>query len=179
MFGMDSQDFDEQMERNRKMQEHFQEKVNFMHQRMNRFRGFGVKYWILGILQGEKSGMTGAMIMAKMEERTHGHWRPSPGHIYPLLEEMSKGSLIKVTAKDGKKYYKITAEGGKVFDNSWFPWKDVTEGREGTDSINEALGKMESYAEFLSDSSAEISKKKEYSERLRTLAKRLAEISGK
>jgi hypothetical protein len=38
----------------------------------------------------------GAEIIEDMEVMTHGWWRPSPGSVYPLLEEMvSDGTLRK------------------------------------------------------------------------------------
>lgn len=37
----------------------------------------------------------GAEIMNDMEVMTHGWWRPSPGSIYPLLEEMVKDGSVR------------------------------------------------------------------------------------
>jgi hypothetical protein len=54
----------------------------------------GLRNWVLIILQ--RSPRNGAEIMNDMEVMTHGWWRPSPGSVYPLLEEMvSEGSLQK------------------------------------------------------------------------------------
>jgi hypothetical protein len=44
----------------------------------------------------QRAPRNGAEIMDDMEVMTHGWWRPSPGSVYPLLEEMvQEGSLQK------------------------------------------------------------------------------------
>ncbi|MGC2289946.1 MAG: PadR family transcriptional regulator [Thermoplasmata archaeon] len=43
-----------------------------------------------------RQARNGAEIIDDMEVMTHGWWRPSPGSVYPLLEEMvSDGTLRK------------------------------------------------------------------------------------
>jgi DNA-binding PadR family transcriptional regulator len=66
-------------------------------------RNFGQRGWIrpsvLRVIQeGPKNGIE---IMDTLEEMSHGWWRPSPGSIYPLLEQLSKERLIKKN-NDGK-----------------------------------------------------------------------------
>jgi hypothetical protein len=59
----------------------------------------GLRNWVLIILQREPRN--GAELMNDMEVMTHGWWRPSPGSVYPLLEEMVlEGSLQK--REDGR-----------------------------------------------------------------------------
>jgi Transcriptional regulator PadR-like family len=54
----------------------------------------GLRNWMLMILQ--RAPRNGAEIRNDMEVMTHGWWRPSPGSVYPLLEEMvQEGSLQK------------------------------------------------------------------------------------
>ncbi len=57
----------------------------------------GQRGWIrptvLAIL--EENPMKGVEIMDKLEERSRGWWRPSPGSIYPLLDELTKEGLVK------------------------------------------------------------------------------------
>jgi DNA-binding PadR family transcriptional regulator len=38
---------------------------------------------------------TGAEIMDEMEKLSRGWWRPSPGSVYPLLEEMASEGILK------------------------------------------------------------------------------------
>jgi Transcriptional regulator PadR-like family len=54
----------------------------------------GLRNWVIVVLR--RSPRNGAEIMDDMEVMTHGWWRPSPGSVYPLLEEMvGEGSLRK------------------------------------------------------------------------------------
>lgn len=153
------------------MRENLQNMHDEHMQKMNKFRGFGVKYWILGIVKDTPA--TGAMIMAKMEEMSWGRWRPSPGNIYPLLEEMTKAGWLKMTAKESKKYYIATAKGKEQLSNSFFPWKAMKLKQEGSSNIEEAIEKLESYSDYIMDSAEEIKKSKESNERINAIIKKL------
>ncbi len=66
-------------------------------------RSFGQRGWlrptVIRVLEsGPKNGIE---IMDSIGEMSHGWWRPSPGSIYPLLEQLVKDSVIK-KGKDGK-----------------------------------------------------------------------------
>ena len=74
----------------------------------------GLKYLILYLLSS-KGPMTGAQVIDEIEKLSMGFWRPSPGSVYPALEELEADGLIKVAKVEGtKKYYEIT-ESGKAF----------------------------------------------------------------
>ena len=146
-------------------------------QKINRLRGFGVKYWILGIVSDQQA--TGAMIMSKMEEMSWGHWRPSPGNIYPLLDEMTKSGWLKMTAKDGKKFYISTDKGKEQLDNSWFPWKEIKQRNAKFGGADEAIEKLEIYSEYLMDNSTEVKKDKKSVERISAIVKKLKALSPK
>lgn len=66
----------------------------------------------LAILQllGEHP-MHGYQIMQELTERSSGVWRPSPGSIYPTLQQLEDEGLIRVDNQEGKKVYSLTAEG--------------------------------------------------------------------
>ena len=53
----------------------------------------GLRYWVLQILA--RNPRTGAEILQDMDVATHGWWRPSPGSIYPLLEQLTLEGLIE------------------------------------------------------------------------------------
>lgn len=74
----------------------------------------GLKYIILYLLSSH-GPLTGAQIIDEIERLSMGFWRPSPGSVYPALEELENEGLIKVARVEGtKKYYEIT-ESGKQF----------------------------------------------------------------
>jgi hypothetical protein len=54
----------------------------------------GLRNFIVALLR--RRPRNGAELMDDMEILTHGWWRPSPGSMYPLLEEMvGEGTLRK------------------------------------------------------------------------------------
>ena len=64
----------------------------------------GLRTWVLMMLQ--RAPKNGAEIIEAMEMMTQGWWRPSPGSVYPLLDELFQAGLIQKRA-DGR--YELTA----------------------------------------------------------------------
>jgi DNA-binding PadR family transcriptional regulator len=54
--------------------------------------------------------------MSEIDDRTNGHWKPSPGSIYPMLSWLQDKKFIKdaVEQEVGLKRYTLTEE-GKAF----------------------------------------------------------------
>lgn len=73
-------------------------------------KGF-LRYYVLRLLN--EKPMSGSEIMSEIEKRTDGHWRPSPGSIYPLLAWLQeKGYSIEVPQQEpGLKRYALTEQG--------------------------------------------------------------------
>ncbi|HTT72861.1 MAG TPA: PadR family transcriptional regulator [Thermoplasmata archaeon] len=68
----------------------------------------GLRNWILAVVR--RRPRNGAEIMDDMEVMTHGWWRPSPGSVYPLLEELvTEGALRK---RDDGRYELVNGHGG-------------------------------------------------------------------
>jgi len=55
--------------------------------------------------------MHGYEIMQHIEELSGGAWRPSPGSVYPTLQEFEDRGLVKSEEADGKRVYALTDEG--------------------------------------------------------------------
>lgn len=76
----------------------------------HRKRGL-LRTWVYSILK--QAPKNGAEIVNQIETITQGNWRPSPGSIYPLLDELTKdGSIAKLD--DGR--YEITVKGKLEFE---------------------------------------------------------------
>ena len=79
--------------------------------------------------------MHGYQIMAEIEERSGGAWKPSPGSVYPTLQLLADEGLILAEESNGRKTYSLTAEGRLVADAAGSaPWEDQgsrTSGRHG------------------------------------------------
>jgi DNA-binding PadR family transcriptional regulator len=69
--------------------------------------------WVLGILR--TAPKNGAEIMDQVEQMSLG-WRPSPGSVYPLLEQLSSEGLVRQRA-DGR--YEITTRGQETISGPW------------------------------------------------------------
>ncbi len=53
----------------------------------------------------------GYQIMQEVQERSGGVWSPSPGSVYPALQQLEDEGLIRTEESDGRKLYAITDEG--------------------------------------------------------------------
>jgi len=75
--------------------------------------------------------MHGYQIMQELAERTGGIWQPSPGSVYPTLQQLEDEGLVLPDQQGGKKIYALTDEGrGKVeSEEAAPPWE-----RFGTDT---------------------------------------------
>lgn len=131
----------------------------------------GLRVWVLHLL--ERSPMNGAELMEQMDRMTMGWWRPSPGSIYPLLEELEKEKLI---VKDPEGRYRLTeaARGGPDWMRGWgFP------GSSGPRSPEDAIRELESYATFLEDlARAERERVPGLEARLHEVARRLEALAA-
>jgi DNA-binding PadR family transcriptional regulator len=75
-----------------------------------------VRIAILHLLAEEP--MHGYQIMQELTERSGGMWRPSPGSIYPTLQLLSDEGLIQADEHDGKKVYRLTADGQALVESA-------------------------------------------------------------
>src|SRR5215208_1704044 len=53
----------------------------------------------------------GYQLMQEIEQRSDGTWRPSPGSVYPALQQLEDEGLVRVEPGDGRKAYTLTDEG--------------------------------------------------------------------
>lgn len=53
----------------------------------------------------------GYEIIQRIEEKTGGAWKPSPGSVYPTLQMLQDEGLVTVEERDGKRIFSLTDEG--------------------------------------------------------------------
>ena len=53
----------------------------------------------------------GYQLMQEIEQRSEGVWRPSPGSVYPALQQLEDEGLVRVEEGEGRKAYALTDEG--------------------------------------------------------------------
>src|SRR5579863_734133 len=98
----------------------------------------GLRFWILYLLQrGPKNG---AQIMDDIESMSQGWWRPSPGSIYPMLEDMVAGGFIE-KLPDGR--YQLSEKS----DAAGFP----PFGGRSPRTVAEVLSELRGYVAYLED----------------------------
>ena len=75
-----------------------------------------VRAAILALLREEPRN--GYQIMAEIEERSGGAWRPSPGAVYPALAQLADEGLITGVESGGRRTYQLTEAGQRhIADN--------------------------------------------------------------
>jgi DNA-binding PadR family transcriptional regulator len=64
---------------------------------------------VLAILAEEPGH--GYDVIQRLEEKTDGAWRPSPGSVYPTLQLLEDEGLVRSIERDGKRVFEITEPG--------------------------------------------------------------------
>src|SRR5215218_11205176 len=71
----------------------------------------------------------GYQLMQEIEQRSDGVWRPSPGSVYPALQQLEDEGLVRVAPGEGRKAFELTDEGRAHVeahrDELGAPWDDV------------------------------------------------------
>jgi DNA-binding PadR family transcriptional regulator len=73
----------------------------------------------------------GYQIMQEVEQRSDGVWRPSPGSVYPALQQLEDEGLIRSAESDGRKLFELTDEGQSYIkergSDKPAPWEQMSE----------------------------------------------------
>lgn len=78
--------------------------------------------------------MHGYQIIQELSARTDDVWRPSPGSVYPTLQQLEDEELIRPTeSTTGKRVFELTEAGREAAAAQPEPWQDVA--READDSL--------------------------------------------
>jgi DNA-binding PadR family transcriptional regulator len=59
----------------------------------------------------DEESRNGYQLMQEIEQRSDGAWRPSPGSVYPALQQLEDEGLVTQREADGRKLYELTDEG--------------------------------------------------------------------
>jgi DNA-binding PadR family transcriptional regulator len=70
-------------------------------------------------------------LMQELEHRTEGVWRPSPGSVYPALQQLEDEELVRAVESEGRKLFELTDAGRSYVaenrDELGKPWEAVNE----------------------------------------------------
>jgi DNA-binding PadR family transcriptional regulator len=71
----------------------------------------------------------GYQIIQELDERSHGAWRPSPGSVYPVLQQLEDEGLVVSTTADVGRLYRITEAGTAYIEahraDMGVPWEEA------------------------------------------------------
>lgn len=86
----------------------------------------------------------GYELIQRIEEKTSGAWKPSPGSVYPTLQFLEDEGLIAATTDDGKRTYDLTDEGRveaqrRIDSPSENPWTREGRGRSDAGALFESM----------------------------------------
>jgi DNA-binding PadR family transcriptional regulator len=94
-----------------------------------RARRGDIRSAILALLAEEPRN--GYQIMQELEQRSRGMWRPSPGAVYPALQQLEDEGLVTAETAGGGRVFSLTARGrteatARSADKD-APWETVSE----------------------------------------------------
>jgi len=90
--------------------------------------------------------MNGYQIIQEIANRSGGVWKPSPGSIYPTLQQLEDEGLVRVEADGGRRAYTLTDEGRSYVnehaDEVSAPWQAMSEAGEDDDGLKPLIGQV-------------------------------------
>ena len=99
---------------------------------------------ILGVLA--EQSMNGYQIIQEIATRSNGVWKPSPGSIYPTLQQLEDEGLVRVETEGGRRAYTLTDEGRAYVtdhaDEVSAPWQAMSEAGGDDDGIKPLIGQV-------------------------------------
>jgi DNA-binding PadR family transcriptional regulator len=99
---------------------------------------------ILGILAEQP--MNGYQIIQEIATRSGGVWKPSPGSIYPTLQQLEDEGLVRVEEDAGRRAYTLTDEGRSYVtehaEEVSAPWQTMSETGQDDDGLKPLIGQV-------------------------------------
>lgn len=75
--------------------------------------------------------MHGYQIITELTERSGGAWRPSPGSVYPTLQQLEDEGLVTAAERDGRRTFSLTESGRdeveRVSAGRKAPWEELAD----------------------------------------------------
>jgi DNA-binding PadR family transcriptional regulator len=84
--------------------------------------------------------MHGYQIIQEVGERTGGAWRPSPGSVYPTLQQLEDEELVRTVPSDGRRVFELTDTGREQAAAlpSATPWETAGDGDDDLAALRDA-----------------------------------------
>jgi DNA-binding PadR family transcriptional regulator len=90
--------------------------------------------------------MNGYQIIQEIATRSGGVWKPSPGSIYPTLQQLEDEGLVRVETDGGRRAYTLTDDGRAYVtehpDEVSAPWQAMSEAGQDDDGLKPLIGQV-------------------------------------
>ncbi len=90
----------------------------------------------------------GYQIMQEVQERSGGLWSPSPGSVYPALQQLEDEGLIRTEESEGRKLFAITDQGRALLAERGAdrpaPWEQTGDGAGGVHELGRLMREVAS-----------------------------------
>src|SRR3954447_22642998 len=80
-----------------------------------RARRGDVRAALLLLIEG--GAQNGYQLIQEIERRTEGVWKPSPGSVYPALQQLEDEGLVHAVEFEGKRAYELTEDGRRYVED--------------------------------------------------------------
>ena len=107
-----------------------------------RARRGDVRTAILDVLSQEP--MNGYQIIQQISERSGGAWKPSPGSVYPTVQQLEDEGLVEGVDTEGRRLLQLTEEGQQwvhehpdELQATWRPFEATTEERFASEGVGD------------------------------------------
>jgi DNA-binding PadR family transcriptional regulator len=102
---------------------------------------------LTALLEGPAHGYE---LIRRLEDRSGGVWKPSPGSVYPTLQLMADEGVVSGTDTDGKRTFTLTDAGREAAEavaaaGATAPW-DQDPSAKGRFALREAVGQLQQAA---------------------------------
>ncbi len=91
-----------------------------------------VRSAILDVLAG--GPMNGYQVIQQIAERSNGIWKPSPGSVYPTIQQLEDEGLVEGTSPEGRRLLQLTDAGRTYVEShadelaqTWRPFDEAAE----------------------------------------------------
>jgi DNA-binding PadR family transcriptional regulator len=99
-----------------------------------------VRSAILDVLAGDE--LNGYQVIQQISERSGGAWKPSPGSVYPTIQQLEDEGLVTARETDGRRLLRLTDDGRRYVEEhsdelaaTWAPFE-----RGGSETTGERPG---------------------------------------
>ena len=95
--------------------------------------------------------MNGYQVIQQIAERSNGLWKPSPGSVYPTIQQLEDEGLVEGTSPEGRRLLQLTDAGRAYVEEhvdelaqTWRPFDQAQEGAgsEGTSDLKPVIGQV-------------------------------------